>query len=223
MLANSQKASGRLSKHRWTFVVAVLAVAAVSLVVSCGAETRGDQDQDAIAMREAKAVYENIREVSRTVDTANDLLRKAVEASSSEAGKAAKHDPGSIQQLVGLKRPSSAHAFNRRLYRVLPDSTVDDLFDYYDSINLLWDGFIALGAKTRSHPVADAVFSTAPQQASGTTVRVNLPSSYGGNTLTGTPSELRSDLLDLRKRLDQLLERQARVLKAFEASAAIAP
>jgi hypothetical protein len=223
MIANTPKASGGLSKHRWKFVVAALAFAAVILATRFGARTRGNRDKDALAMREGKAIYEKIREVTKTVETANDLLKKSVEASSSDAGREAKPDLGSIEQLVGLKRPFSANEFHRGLYRAFPDDAIDELFDYYNNINILWDGFNGLGAKTRRHPVGGSVFSHVPQQASGTWVIVSLPSGHGGDVIAGNPSEVRGDLLDLCTRMNKVLESQARVLKALETSAAMAP
>jgi hypothetical protein len=162
-------------------------------------------------------------DVSKTVETADRLLKKTVEASSTDAGKESKSDLGSIEQLVALKRPFSANEFHRGLYRVFPDDAIDKLFDYYNNINILWDGFNALDAKTRSHPVGGSVWSTVPQQASGTRVIVSLSSGHGRNALTGNLNELRGDLLILSTRMDKVLESQAQVLKALEPSAATAP
>jgi hypothetical protein len=132
MIAETSKASGGLSKHRRRLVVAAAAFAAVVLAVSCGASTHGNRDNDAIAIQDGKAVYEKTREVSKTVATADGLLKKAVEASSTDAGTASKSDLGLIEQLVALKRPFSPNQFHRRLYRAFPHDAIDKLFDYYN-------------------------------------------------------------------------------------------
>jgi hypothetical protein len=75
-------------------------------------------------------------------------VKKAVEVSTGGPGKKSGIDFASIEQLVAMKRPLSANEFHRRLYRAFGDNVVDDLFDYYNNINLLWDGFTSLGAKT---------------------------------------------------------------------------
>jgi hypothetical protein len=60
-----------------------------------------------------------------------------------------------------MKRPFSANEFHRRLYRAFGDGVVDDLFDYYNNVNLLFDGFTALGAKTTGQQRRDALNKSA--------------------------------------------------------------
>jgi hypothetical protein len=123
--------------------------------------TRADRNQFSAAVRDGKDIYTKVQEVSKTVDTAKDLLRTAVDASSGGPGKKAGVDFGSIEQLVALKRPFSANEFHRRLYRAFGDNVVDELFEYYNDINLLWDGFTALGAKTAGQGKREALTKSA--------------------------------------------------------------
>lgn len=131
----------------------MLAVAVVCGLVGIGAgfgigSVRSDRNQFKSAVRDGKEIYAKIQEVQKSVETSRGLLKQAVEASSGGPGKTATVDFASIEQLVALKRPFSANEFHRRLYRAFGNNVVDELFDYYNNVNRLWDGFTALGAKT---------------------------------------------------------------------------
>ena len=138
---------GRKSRGR------ALAIALVCGLVGVGAgfgigSVRSDNKQFSAAVRDGKEIYAKIQEVQKSVESSRELLKKAVEASSGGPGKKANVDFASIEQLVALKRPFSANEFHRRLYRAFGNNVVDELFDYYNNVNRLWDGFTALGAKT---------------------------------------------------------------------------
>jgi len=109
-------------------------------------------------VRDGTEIYAKVQEVSKEVEQAKELLKKAVDAAS---GKNAKVDTASIEQLVAMKRPFSANEFHRRLYRAFGDNVVDELFEYYNNVNLLWDGFTALGAKTAGDKKRDALQKSA--------------------------------------------------------------
>ncbi|HEX4354171.1 MAG TPA: hypothetical protein VHZ95_14680, partial [Polyangiales bacterium] len=137
---------GRKSRGR-TIAMAVTFIL-LGLAIGFGIGNTADKrTQYRLAVRDGKDIYARINEVSKTVETARDLVKKAVDESSGGPGKKASVDFGSIEQLVAMKRPFSANEFHRRLYRAFGDNVVDDLFDYYNDINLLWDGFTGLGAK----------------------------------------------------------------------------
>ena len=48
-----------------------------------------------------------------------------------------------------MEQPFSAAEFSRRRYLAFPTAVVDDLFEYYNNINLLWDKFELLGDQDR--------------------------------------------------------------------------
>ncbi len=122
----------------------VFGLAAGFMVFSTGAERK----QYNMAVRDGKDIYARIQAVSKQLDSAKEDLHKVVEASSGGPGKQAHVDYASVQQLVGIKKPFSAGEFSRRRYLAFPTSVVDDLFDYYNNINLMWDKFAVLSAKT---------------------------------------------------------------------------
>jgi hypothetical protein len=138
---------GRRSAGRTIF----LAIFFIGLGIAVGfgvGSTGADRKQYKMAVTDGKAIYSRVQEVSKTVETAAGLINRAVEASSGGPGKKTTVDYEVIEQLVALKRPFNANEFHRRLYRAFEASVVDDLFDYYNNINLLWDGFTSMGAKT---------------------------------------------------------------------------
>lgn len=54
------------------------------------------------------------------------------------------------QYLRALKKPIDANAFNRRNYIKFESGTVDNLFEYYNGVNRLWDLFSAHAGRTLS-------------------------------------------------------------------------
>jgi hypothetical protein len=175
-----------------------IAVAVTCILLGIGVgfgigNTADKRTQYKLAVRDGKDIYARIGEVSKTVDSARDLVKKSVEASTGGPGKKASVDFPSIEQLVAMKRPLSANEFHRRLYRAFGDGVVDDLFEYYNNVNLLWDGFTALGARTagagrhelltKSAAAADGLLNTdygmvlskTGDQLAGGLVFVNVP------------------------------------------------
>lgn len=138
---------GRKSRGRIITAAVVCGLLGIGAGFGIG-NTADKRSQYKMAVHDGKEIYAKIQEVQKTVETAKGLLKNAVDASSGGPGKKASVDFGSIEQLVALKRPFSANEFHRRLYRAFGDNVVDELFDYYNNINILWDGFTALGAKT---------------------------------------------------------------------------
>jgi hypothetical protein len=151
---------GRKSRGRTTFLAVTCILVGLAAGYGVG-NTRDQRTQYKAAVRDGKDIYARIGEVSKTVDTARELVKKAVEASTGGPGRKTSVDFDSIGQLVAMKRPFSANEFHRRLYRAFGDNVVDDLFDYYNNINLMWDGFTSLGAKTSGPAHHDALTKSA--------------------------------------------------------------
>jgi hypothetical protein len=149
-------------KSRTRSLVLVIVGLLVGLGVGFGIGNTADKrHQFKMAVADGKDIYSKIQEVSKTVDQAKALVKQAVDASSGGPGKKATVDFSAIEQLVAMKRPFSANEFHRRLYRAFGDGVVDDLFDYYNNVNLAWDGFAALGAKTAGPVRRDALNKSA--------------------------------------------------------------
>jgi hypothetical protein len=138
---------GRKSRTRSIVLVVIGVVVGLGVGFGIG-NTADKRHQFSMAVADGKDIYTKIQEVSKNVDQAKALVKQAVDASSGGPGRKATVDFSAIEQLVAMKRPFSANEFHRRLYRAFGDGVVDDLFDYYNNVNLAWDGFAALGAKT---------------------------------------------------------------------------
>lgn len=138
---------GRKSRLKSTILVVLgLAVgAAAGLGIGSTSATRSQYN---MAVRDGKDIYAKVQEVSKKLDEAKGHLKAAVDASRGGPGKKASLDYKSIESLVALERPFSANEFHRRRYLAFPTNVVDDLFDYYNKTNLLWDTFERLGTKT---------------------------------------------------------------------------
>ena len=96
-----------------------------------------------MALRDGQDIYARIDAVSKSLEVAQGHLRTAVEASQGGPGKQASVNYKAIEDLRAMERPFSAGEFSRRRYLAFPTPVVDDLFEYYNNINQLWDKFEA--------------------------------------------------------------------------------
>lgn len=138
---------GRKSGMR-TVVLAVIG-AVVGATVGWGiGSTSMERNQYNMALADGKDIYAKIQESSKTLDTVKKQVKAAMAASQSGPGKTAQVNYDAVKALVALERPFTANEFHRRRYRAFPPGVVDDLFDYYNNLNKMWDLFSRLGAKT---------------------------------------------------------------------------
>jgi hypothetical protein len=110
-------------------------------------DTKSERKQYAMAVHDGQDIYARIDAVSKTLEVAQGHLRTAVEVSQGGPGKQAGVNYKAIEDLRAMERPFSANEFSRRRYLAFPPNVVDDLFEYYNNINLLWDKFEALSNK----------------------------------------------------------------------------
>jgi hypothetical protein len=156
---------GRAGGTRNIILIAIgaaVGLAAGFLVFS----TKAERNQYTMAVRDGKDIYARINEVSKTLDQARTLLRGAVEASQGGPGRTAHVDYKAIEGLIAIKQPFSAGEFSRRRYLAFSTSAVDDLFEYYNNINLIWTKFQNLANKTagdRAHEALDKSAQSADQ------------------------------------------------------------
>lgn len=135
--------------------------------------TAGDRTQYNAAVRDGKEIYKMVNEISKAVDQAQGQVKGLLAASAGGPGRKASIDYSAIEGLVALKKPVSANAFHRKRYLAFQPGTVDDLFDYYNNINVLWDKFAKLGVQTAGKQKRDAL-----QKAASATDEI-LNSEYG--------------------------------------------
>ncbi|MDD9939125.1 MAG: hypothetical protein OXT09_36390 [Myxococcales bacterium] len=151
---------GRQARSRNFILVGmgILVGAAVGFGIGSTGATR---DQYNMAVADGKDIYAKIQEVSKVLDSAKGHVKKAVDTSQGGAGKKASVDYKSIEALVAMERPFGAAEFSRRRYLAFPTAVVDDLFEYYNNVNLLWDKFTGLGAKTAGKTKREALDKSA--------------------------------------------------------------
>jgi hypothetical protein len=123
--------------------------------------TGAERKQYNMAVSDGKDIYARIQETSKILDDAKAKLKEAVAATQGGPGKKAHVDYKAIEGLVAMERPFGANEFSRRRYLAFPTATVDDLFEYYNNMNLLWDKFILLGAKTAGQKKREALDKSA--------------------------------------------------------------
>ena len=91
------------------------------------------------------------REIKTQVETSAKALAGAqarVQQAIALANTKKQADFDTAQYLRGLKKPIEANAFSRRNYIKFAPDTVDNLFDYYNGVNRLWDLFAIHAGRT---------------------------------------------------------------------------
>lgn len=147
---------GRRSLIRSLVLIAIGLIGGVAAGFMVG-NTSADRKQYRMAVDDGKAIYATIGDVSKTLEAARTSLKAAVDASAGGPGKQARVDYKAIGELVALEKPLSAGAFSRRRYLAFPTPVVDDLFEYYNGINLLWSKFELLGNRTSGTAAREAL------------------------------------------------------------------
>ena len=151
---------GRKNATRNIVLVVIGALLGIAFGFGIGS-VKADRNQYNMAIRDGKDIYKKIDEVSKKLDTARLKVREALEASQGGPGRQAKANYAAIETLVAMERPFGAGEFSRRRYLAFPTPVVDDLFEYYNNINLLWDKFGALGNKTSGQAARSALDKSA--------------------------------------------------------------
>jgi hypothetical protein len=131
-------------------VVAVLGVGVLlGLIIGfMVGNTAGDRKMWSLVISDTKGLYNTINDISKTLEEAKTNVQTIYTTSQGGPGRQAKVDYDTIQKLVAIKKPISANAFHRKRYMAFQAGTVDDLFDYYNNINIMWDKFTYLAAIT---------------------------------------------------------------------------
>jgi len=138
---------GRKSRFKSVALIGVGAVLGIALGFGLGS-TGSERTQYNLAVHDGKEIYARINEASTVLEDAKKHLKKAVDATMGGPGKKAGVDYAAIEALVGLENPFTANEFHGRRYRAFPQNVVNDLFDYYNNVNILWSRFTTLRAKT---------------------------------------------------------------------------
>jgi hypothetical protein len=167
------------------FVLVVIGLA-LGLAFGFGVgSTSADRKQYNMAVRDGKDIYKRIGDVSKVLETAQGHLRTAVEASQGGPGKQAKVDYKAIEDLRAMERPFSAGEFSRRRYLAFPTPVVDDLFEYYNNVNLIWDKFEVLSAKIAGDRAREALDKSAKAAEELIATDYGVVLAKGGDSIIG--------------------------------------
>lgn len=151
---------GRGASTRNLFIVAAGLVAGIAVGYMVG-NTTGDRRLWNRVISDAKDLYKTVDEVSKVVDQAKKQVQAISDASNGGPGREATVDHKAIAELAKIPKPLTAAAFYQKRYKAFQSGTVDDLFDYYGNINVLWDKFAELEAKTRGADKQEALKKSA--------------------------------------------------------------
>lgn len=132
------------------------------LVLSCGSASSGDtvhppthcasehpEPIREMAIRDARAIGIATSAASTVLDDARARLDAMVAAAGGDASRPPSVAYAEIDALVALPNPFTAGAFSRLNYNLFEATTVDDLFQYYNDVQRLWQGFERMGLHTR--------------------------------------------------------------------------
>ena len=98
--------------------------------------------------RSGDAVYQQVQNASAQLNKAQSLIDTAATAARGGPGVSPSVSYESIEGLVALENPMTGDTFTRQNYNLFKDTTVADLFAYYENVNTLWRRFQTLNART---------------------------------------------------------------------------
>jgi len=136
-----------------------------------------------LSVRDGSSIYRAVTEASTHVLEAQALIQRIATAAARTEGRAVDYD--AITELRAMENPMPAQNFSRKSYWRFAAGTVDDLFHYYNNVQLLWESIERLGATSlpparraeldrtaagideRANANFGAVLSLAPAEAGG--------------------------------------------------------
>jgi hypothetical protein len=138
---------GRKSRSRNYVLMGIGAALGLAFGFGIGA-TGSENRQYNLAVADGKDIYKRINEVSAELEQAKAKLKAIATASQGGPGRQATIDYKSIEALNAIKKPVVDNEFHGRRYKAFPQNVVNDLFDYYNNIGLLWGRINSLYNKT---------------------------------------------------------------------------
>lgn len=99
-------------------------------------------------VRDGHEIYDTVTASTQVVLGAQQKIDRLVERAAGTATQPSSVDYDTIRELQGLEIPIHAGAFARKNYGAFNPSTVDDLFAYYNNVQILWERFGQLAGRT---------------------------------------------------------------------------
>ncbi len=101
-------------------------------------------------VRDGDAIYATVNDASSQVLSAQQKIDRLIERAAGQGGQQAGVDYDAIRELQALPLPISAGAFANKNYGAFNPATVNDLFAYYNNVQLIWERIGRLAATTLS-------------------------------------------------------------------------
>jgi hypothetical protein len=101
-------------------------------------------------VRDGDAIYATVNDASSQLLTAQQKIDRLIERAAGQGGQPAGVDYDAIRELQGMQLPISAGAFANKNYGAFNPATVNDLFAYYNNVQLIWERIGRLAATTLS-------------------------------------------------------------------------
>jgi hypothetical protein len=131
---------GRRQGGRVFLVIGVSLVAGAAMGFGIG----GTYERNVLyntVVRDGQGVYTAVDETSRTVLEAQTQLEALATAAGGGPSGHPSVDYTALTALNGIANPLQASHFSDRAYHLFQAGAVDDLFTYYNNVQLLWDRF----------------------------------------------------------------------------------
>ncbi len=174
---------GRASRGRTAIVAALCAV--LGAAVGGGFMSVNERNITYnLSVRDGRSIYASVNTASTVVLEAQTHINAiATAAGRTDGTRSVAYSD--IETLRALENPMPAQNFSRKSYWRFAATTVDDLFHYYNNVQMLWAGIERLGATTlpaarrpeldrtaagideRANATFGAVLMVAPEEAGG--------------------------------------------------------
>lgn len=122
---------------------------ALGAVLGFGASSmNGRRNLYNATVRDGHDIYDTVTEATTGVLAAQQKIDRLIERAAGQGGQPAGVDYEAIRELQGIELPIHAGAFARKNYGAFNPGTVDDLFAYYNNVQLIWERIGRLAATT---------------------------------------------------------------------------
>lgn len=101
-----------------------------------------------VTVRDGHDIYDTVNTATQGVLGAQQKIDRLVERAAGSPTTRPGVDYDTIRELQGMEVPIHAGAFARKNYGAFNPGTVDDLFAYYNNVQILWERFGQLAAHT---------------------------------------------------------------------------
>jgi hypothetical protein len=139
--------SGRRGRGTVIIVAAVGIVLGLIAGYGVGSVVAENKTYNA-TVRDGKDIYQIVQGSSTKVNQATTIVNTLVTKARGGPGKRPAVDYAAIEQLRAIEKPLSANDFSRKRYGAFAPPTVDALFEYYNTIQVVWDKFTSLANTT---------------------------------------------------------------------------